>query len=101
MPSRLGIVRFLLRFGFDVRPLSWLGVWLMRRWTKPVQSVQRWHSIIARESPELTIEEEQLPTIEEMSGSIPNITGGLSLTEHMDSIRGAYKKEEGGDPTCV
>ena len=61
MPSRLGIVRFLLHFGFDVRPLSWLGVWLLRRWTKPVQSVQRRHGIIVRESerPELIIEEER------------------------------------------
>lgn len=42
-------------------------------------------------------EEERLPTIEEMSGSIPNITGGLSLTEYMDSIRGAYLREEERD----
>jgi len=31
--------------------------------------------------------DEQLPTIEQMSGSIPNITGGLSLQEYMRLLR--------------
>ena len=31
----------------------------------------------------------EVPTIEEMCGLVPDLTGGLSLREYMDDLRGA------------